>query len=49
MRIRILDSLTDDDPEEAHGRADDIAVAMLPPRVAKAWVEASERCGFWYA
>lgn len=48
-----LNELTSGDAEAAHGRADDILVAFLTdnghPEVAKAFKDAQERCGFYYA
>ncbi len=41
------------DPEEDHMDADRILLAYLvglgKPEVARAWLEAKERCSFWYA
>ena len=48
-----LNSLTDDDPERAHGQAEDLLLDYLKSEghedVADAFNRAVSRCGFWYA
>lgn len=50
---RRLDKLTDDDPESAHGRAEDIICQFLKDNgfgdVAEAFEAARDRVGFWYS
>lgn len=52
MVIERLDSLTDADPEAAHGTADAILIEFLRGigygTVANAFENASDRVGFWY-
>ena len=51
--IDALNALTDGDPEAAHSKADDVLVSFLFAEghddIARAYNEASERVGFWYA
>ena len=51
--IEKLNAFQDDDPEEVHGDADDILLAVLRSNglseVADAWEACRERVGFWYA
>ena len=51
--VAILEGLSAaGDQEEAHGRADDALLGVLRPalpEVARAYVDAKIRVGFWYA
>ena len=51
--MRRLSDLEYGDPEASHSEADDILVAYLTENgaedVAIAWIDAKERCRFWYA
>lgn len=51
--IEKLTAFQDGDPEQAHGDADDILLAVLRSNglseVADAWDACRERVGFWYA
>ena len=50
--IELLNAIEPGDPEMAHSEADTILldfVATVSPDVAKAWTDANDRCGFWYA
>jgi hypothetical protein len=35
------------DPEEAHGKADDVLLRAAPPEVAEAYRRLVERCEWW--
>lgn len=50
--VKLLEALTDDDPERSHMDADRILVEFLiesAPEVALAYCSVSNRVGFWYA
>lgn len=51
--IAELNALSWEDPEAAHSRADELLLSLLKglghEGVAKAFMEARERVGFWYA
>ena len=51
--IAKLNALSGDDPECEHGIADKVLTDFLMsngyPEIAKAWDDACERVGFWFA
>jgi hypothetical protein len=44
-----LDTISADDPEAAHGRADDILLAAVPVEVREAYKRVVDRCPWWGA
>ncbi len=44
-----LDALSGDDPEHAHGVADDVLLACVPTEVREAYERVVARCGWWAA
>ena len=45
-----LEAIPDDDPEKAHGSADDVLLKVVPVEVLAAFEALRERTrGFWYA
>jgi len=51
--VEKLNALTGKDPEREHGEAEEIVLALLRRKgfgaVAKAFDDAGDRVGFWYA
>lgn len=51
--IQALNELTKDDPEESHGKADELLLMALRHNnlgdIALAWEAAHERIMFWYS
>lgn len=47
--VATLDSLDESDPEVAHGRADDVLLASVDPRVRDAYLRLVDRCSWWAA
>jgi len=47
--VAALDAISSDDPEAAHGDADDILLQCVPPEVRDAWLRLNEGTVFWYS
>lgn len=45
--VAALDALTGDDPEEDHGKADDILKSQIPLAVLAAYVRLEQRARWW--
>lgn len=45
--VRALNALRTGDPEAAHGRADDILLAVVPARVQRAYEAVQARTKWW--
>ena len=47
--VAALDAINSGDPEAAHGEADAILLAAVPPEVAEAYRRLVDRCDWWAA
>jgi hypothetical protein len=47
--VEQLDAIPGDDPERAHGLADDVLLACVPAEVREAYERVAARCGWWAA
>jgi len=45
--VAALDVLSGDDPEDAHSKADDILLALVPDEISAAYRRLQSRCGWW--
>lgn len=45
--IEALDAITGDDPEHAHGQADDLLLEAVPAEVRDAYKRVAGRCEWW--
>jgi hypothetical protein len=44
-----LDAISGDDPESAHGQADDVLLECVPAEVREAYERVAARCSWWAA
>lgn len=42
-----FDAISGDDPEAAHGRADDLLLTAVPDEVRTAYTRVADRCSWW--
>ena len=45
--VKWLDGIPSDDPEAAHGKADDILLLAVAPEVREAYQRVVARCDWW--